>query len=481
MKIEKNQYILIPCGIENKFQYSNVLKFCDYNVLLGEKCHATIMKNSRFNILLLGYAVDAQNPKDIENILLTRLIKYLAPDVSNISDLTLYWGGRWVLFVCYDNNLIAMTDCCGLKQLYYGSNVFASQSRYVAYATNSEIDNEAYNYINQAKVLNKEYSWPLDSTLYKSVKKLLPNHKYVCGNVQRIYISNHLINVKPDDWACEVSSLLENLLHAVSLRFKLAVTLTAGFDSRLVFSACNNIKSEIDVVTLKYHHVQDNDNDIIIPKKLCQKYGYKHKVLLCNPLKNDFIKAYKTHSENAHDYWIQMSQCVQDYGYNDWLWVKGSCNEVGRNSFGVLYNWQVNSRVLCKLYGIFKCKYSHNVINQWLKDANSYSQETGYSVLDIFYWEHRLGSWLAECINESDIVGETFSPFNVRAYFEIIKSVPVLQRIPPNYSFFMNLIKENGISFDIPVNPHRYDSFVARTKCYIKNKMPILYGIMLNL
>ena len=109
-----------------------------------------------------------------------------------------------------------------------------------------------------------------------------------------------------------------------------------------------------------------------------------------------------------------------------------------------------------------------------------YTAETGYSVLDLFYWEHRLGSWLAECLNEADVVGETFTPFSVRAYFELIKDVPVSERISPDYHFFGEVLKASGMSLDMPVNPHRYDSLSAKMKCLLKNKWHLLYGMILS-
>jgi hypothetical protein len=135
---------------------------------------------------------------------------------------------------------------------------------------------------------------------------------------------------------CAVADLLKKMIQAASCRTNLAVTLTAGWDSRLVLAACDEVKEKIDVVTLKYHHIADSHIDIQIPKHLCEKYGYIHKTLPCKSLETDFVEAYKVHSENAHEYWMQMTQSVRDYGYEDWFWTKGSCNEVSRNSSGIL-------------------------------------------------------------------------------------------------------------------------------------------------
>lgn len=480
MKIGRNQYLIVPQGIEDKFQYNAKLEFGHNYVLLGEKCQTSIIKLANKEILLVGYAINGQNPQDTMDNMLKQLANKLDKDAKNLPDLTLYWGGRWVIFISIKNNLIAMTDCCGLKQLFYAENVFGSQSRYVAYATNKEKNTEATHYIQMAMTIDKEYSWPLDSTLYNEVKRLLPNHLYIRNHVERFKPSEQFSNMGQSERINAISILLKNIVKAATYHAKLAVTLTAGWDSRLVLASCNNVKENTNVLTLKYHHMPNNHIDIEISKQLCKKYGYEYKVLTCNSLNSEFVEDYRNHSENAHDYWIQMAQSIRDYKYENWLWTKGSCNEISRNSSGILYNWQINSRILSKLYGIYPCNYSKAIIEEWLKEAKCYASQTNYSVMDIFYWEHRLGSWLAECLNESDIAGETFTPFNVRAYFELIKYIAVEKRTSPNYLFFQEILKKMDMSLDIPINPHRYDSITAKIKCLIKNKLHIIYGIILN-
>lgn len=480
MKIGRNQYLIVPWYMDNKFQYDTMLKYGFYHVLLGERCRTSITKSSGAEFLLLGYALDAEHPKDKEEDMLNRLATHLTMDADNLSDLTLYWGGRWVLFILRGDSVISMTDCTGMKQMFYGRNVYGSQSRYVAHALNSDADAKAKNYIKQAMTLDKEYSWPLDTTPYLSVKRLLPNHMYIKGNAVRVCPSEHFATMKTTCRTHLVANLIKKMIEAASYRSNLAVTLTAGWDSRLVIAACDSVKEKIDVITLKYHNMPDNHIDILIPKQICNKYGYSHKILPCNSLDPDFAETYKEHSENAHEYWMQIAQSIRDYGYENWLWIKGSCNEVSRNSSGVLYDWQVNTRVLSKLYGVLLCEYSKKIIRNWLVGAKAYAAKTGYSVLDIFYWEHRMGSWLAECLNEADVVGETFTPFNVRAYFELIKYVPVTERTSPYYRFFVDVLASSGMNLDIPVNPYRYDSIFAKLKCILKNKMHFLYGLILN-
>lgn len=480
MKIGKNQYIIVPNGFEYDFEYKHTIALGSYLALLGDRCDYTYAEHNDYKCLLLGYAIDAEKPERDIDEMLAAMLGSLKADATNIADITLYWGGRWSVFLLRGNSLIAFNDACGLKQLFYSSNIFGSQSRYVAQAVRAKVEPQADNYIREAMRIDKEYSWPLSKTLFTNVYRLLPNHVYCEGRVKRISTTDRFISLNYTERIQAVSRLLRNAMIAANKYKRMAVTLTAGWDSRLVLVACEDVRKSIDVVTLKYTHISDSHIDVQIPKELCTNYGYNHVLLTCKPVDTEFAEEYKQHSENAHDYWIQMTQSVKDYGYQDWLWTKGSCNEISRNSSGVLYDWQITSNVLSKLYGIVANAYSKTILDNWLVEAKTYAKTSGYSLLDLFFWEQRLGSWLAECLNEADVVGETFTPFNIRAYFEIIKDVPVKYRVSPKYSFFEDVLNACGMDLDIPVNPNRYSSFRSKTKCLIKNKLHLLYGLILN-
>ena len=52
-----------------------------------------------------------------------------------------------------------------------------------------------------------------------------------------------------------------------------------------------------------------------------------------------------------------------------------------------------------------------------------------YDPYDIFYWEHRMGTWHSLVLLESDVAFDTFIPFNCRVLTEKILSVSMGQRL----------------------------------------------------
>lgn len=479
MKIGKNQYLLCPKGNDVKLTFASKIDISGYELFLGDHTEYIFVENNSKKVLVIGYVINADDPQLNQREMCMGLLSSLDHNNSNIGDLTYYWGGRYVIVVFDNNDTVILTDTCGMRSAYYYNGFLSSQARYIAEIIDEVVDSDANNYILKAIKADKEYAWPLDRTNYKSIRRLLPNHMVRTGHIERIIVNQNSQNLTEDKLTQEVIRLLQNAVKSAASLKPLAITLTAGWDSRIVMAAALPNIDKYQFVTLQYNHIPESYMDIQIPLSLCKTYKAKHNLLKCSQENHNFYHEYMEHSENGHKYWVQMTQSIMDYGYENYLWTKGACNEIGRYSSGRLYNWQVNGKILSKLYGIVTDPFSCSAIKEWLPGAKEYSKITGYSVLDLFYWEHRLGSWLSECLNEADVVGDTFSPFNIRAYFDIVKKVPSSNRIAPNYKFFANVLKVSGLDTNIGINPGRYDSLLPRMKLLMKNKLNIIYGLIL--
>jgi hypothetical protein len=62
-------------------------------------------------------------------------------------------------------------------------------------------------------------------------------------------------------------------------------------------------------------------------------------------------------------------------------------------------------------------------------------------ILDLFYWEHRMGSWQAQSQLEWDIVQEAYTPFNHRGLLELMLCVPAELRSAPNYPMYRMMME----------------------------------------
>lgn len=486
MRITKNQFLFAPESVipEHKIACATSFALGEYKVYLGEDCHHVSVQSEERYALLVGYIIDAKG-QDQEETLLRQFLEGIEDDSRNVASCVRYWGGRWSLIYKTSSGLNVITDTCGLKQVFYysflekGNLTIASQARYLAETYGLSYNKQAEKYIDSARQIDKEYSWPLDGCLYKRVKRLLPNHILSEGKkgIERM-ASNKRISKEP---TIEMTGLLRTQMYNLQTKRKCAVTVTAGWDSRLVLAAADKKDVKMKPVTLLYVGLDENNADVRVSRELCDRIRLNHQLIRCSTVRDEFEKACRQHCDEPHEYWLQMSQAIADAGLSDYFWVKGSCNEVLRASSGVLYGWQVSAKVLCKLFMIHYDDYSASIINDWLKGAVPFSKQYGINLLDLFYWEHRCGSWLAECLNESDIAGEMFAPFNCRAYIEAGLNVKYGDRVSPDYSLFREMLKQLSFDLNIPINKGRYSSLKSKVQCMIKNKLHLLYGLTLCL
>lgn len=485
MKIGKNQYLLAPQVAISaaKIDYRTSFTFEGYGVYLGEECQHMIVRGQNRSALLIGYIVSAADATETTR-LLERFLDDVDDDARNIAECTSCWGGRWCLAFTTPKGMHVITDACGLKQVFYYTylerrNVtIASQSRYIAELYCLPVNKNAQSYIGTAQKIDKEFSWPLDGTLYERVRRLLPNYILREGEKVPNRFAFYLRESKTA--AQEMSALLRKQMHNIQDNNKCAVTVTAGWDSRLALSATDKTDKDLVPVTLQYLNAKEDSLDIQTAREICKEVGLEHTLVRCSEISPIFKGKYYEHSETPHDYWIQMSQAIEDAGLEDYIWIKGSCNEILRKSSGVLKNWQVTDKLLCRVFDIHYDDYSSTIIKNWIKDAMPFCRQHKINVLDLFYWEHRCGSWLAECLNEADVVGEMFSPFNCRAYIALGLSAHDKYRVSPDYHLFEEILEENSFCLKTQINRGRYSSFKSRLKCMLKNRLPLLYGPFLN-
>src|SRR5699024_8664723 len=76
----------------------------------------------------------------------------------------------------------------------------------------------------------------------------------------------------------------------------------------------------------------------------------------------------------------------------------------------------------------FKAKEIENQYDLFVKKLNFGENIFDYHIMDINYWEVRMGRWHAEVINNHDILFDTISPYNHRALIDVTLAFPYKKR-----------------------------------------------------
>jgi hypothetical protein len=403
------------------------------------------------SMALIGYMIDPNCP-DRTNVDILSDIHKSVDSVEGICKYLYNISGRFVLAVDYPKDAFVFHDACGLRSVFYtkrGENICIGSQPLIFKEIMPLRQGERFSSYDESEYRKSEneHWFPCGCSLFEQISQLVPNHYLRLSTLDQVrYWPNRRLQYEPLDRVSEkASQLLEGIMKAANERFSLALSLTAGFDSRTLLSASKAIAPDVYFYTLQYRKLTARSPDIAIPMKLLYSLGYKHHLIDCRKeIDPEFDRVYGLSTSMAHNYdWGNIAYGMMVGGYPlERVAVKGSCAEICRCAYYETGNHQPiesPSQIIELESGWSNIPFAREQIANWYERTKPVSEESGVDILDLFYWEQRNGSWQAQSQLEWDIVQEAFTPFNQRRLLETMLSTPSEYRCAPHYSLFRKI------------------------------------------
>ena len=427
------------------------------------------------SITLLGYILDYRNPEANDSEIINILIRELSncDSLDNFFECTYTFGGRWVLIVNDGNEIRLFNDATGLRQVFYtnislSKDVWCgSQPGIIAEALNIDIDKESLEFIELLKKNDKQYWWPGDGSPYREIKHLLPNHylNLETGLYHRYWPDRYLKSLPLKESVKKCSKILQGFMESAHNRFGLALTLTAGWESRVLLAASKNIKHKIFYFTLIYWDLIKNRVDATIASRLLSKLKLKHNVIKCpHKMEDEFKNYYNRNVIMAREVYGTVAQGIYNYYPQDKVCVKGNAGEVARQFYRLKESngKDITAEQIAKLTQMGTNPFAIKAFDTWLKET---TETYNINILDLFYWEQRMGNWQAMSQLEWDIVQEVFTPFNCRILLTNLLSVDEKYRERDEPELFREIITSLWPEvLGEPVNPPYKTGIIAIIK-----------------
>ncbi len=417
---------------------------------------------------LIGYIMDPERPDAGDADILQEIARHPTPEA--ITRCLYPMVGRFVLIVADGDRILFFSDACALRSLFYtrrsGRLYAASQplllnrvvplvrsDRYEQYHALSKRDKSGGHYI------------PAGSSFYEEVHHLVPNHYYDShsGRQVRFFPHRPLELLNPPQAVEAYSSLLVKTMKAASQRFRLALPVTAGWDSRVLLAASRQIADRLFLHTLQYRTLTHDSDDIRVPAHMLGDLGLRHHVLDCRkPMDPEFAKIYTSNTDYPHlEHWGAVANGMRGLYPDNYVNIKGNCAEITRcfnyKKTGIHPDITSHEPLAEYVRGWKRLPFAQVQLKQWFEGAAGPVAANRYLLLDLYYWEHRMGSWQAQNQLELDIVQETFTPFNNRKLIDIGLGVDPALRHAPDYPFFRDTIAFMWETLlDYPVNPTKF-------------------------
>ncbi len=412
-------------------------------------------------VFLLGYILDPDNPFYTDTDIVNILSYHKTWDLF-LKD-TFRYAGRYVLIYKSNNSTYVFSDPLGFREVFYcqynGQLWCASQpnliSNYVALKKRS--DKMFNEFVNSATFIEKDKAIVGDETFYEGVKHLLPNHCLDVrqGTTFRFWPNQPIKETSLKEATVFAAEKAKGLLKSARQRYELTIPFTSGWDSRLTVAASREIKDDIFYYIVKYAHLNATSADIVIPTKLSKILKLNFSVLkLEEPIDENFIEIYNINYQLYQEMYLKSHYSLYKRLENKMVVSTGG-SEIVRGFY--FYNPKPNinnsGKIYAALAGYPKIQYVIEQSDKWLKSTSSVAKDCNISIMDLFYWEQRVGNWSAQVTALGDVYIETFSLFSCRDLLITMMSVNDRHRRYDNelYRNIMNYLWPEILSE--PINP----------------------------
>lgn len=372
-------------------------------------------------------------------------------------------GGRYVIIIGNQSNVFFYTDATSSRSVYYSTNenLVSSHANLIAENTNT-IKNNSIEISNAMR-------YTYDYSPYENIKAIIPNFKldYNGKNIQRFFprAKNKYKNMDENsklDLAGEIWK--KNSNYYLSQYSNIVMSLTGGGDSRSTLAMLREHINKIQFFTYaatdktnnissRYDKTNDLDrvlvNQIVNDLKLNHQFiYYRHNKIKLN---NEILEVLEKNTVYNHGKFL-LGNYYDKFGHNNTLHIRSNLLEIGR---GYLARTDFNDSSINKLTKSFmsyalkkKNKKSTEKVASLQNTIQKKNEEIygdlnlfDYNLMDLSFWETRMGRWNSEIYNETDIVFDSCTLYNVRAIIDISLSFPLKKR-KSNY-FFKHLINKN--------------------------------------
>lgn len=418
--------------------------------------------NGKF-LTLIGFILDPQYPEATDASILHDLLAAFDAS-SNFLEEVNRFGGRWIIILYDGKHTKVIHDACGLRQIFYTRGDMgpwcASQPELIGELLGFKVDREADEFFRlQLACVDHEAWWPGNSSAYREIHYLLPNHYLDLDSVSshRYWPKRDCPSTPFDEGVEQVGQILRGTIKAATHRFDLCLSLTAGYDSRCVLAACREFADQIPCSTVRLVGASaDNLVDVEVARSLAERLGFKHDIIQ-PPLQIDdkFFDTYVSSVRYPHLIWYPNGQAWFHLYQRKIVELTGSASEIGRCYYGIGQLDMTNAgKALASMTNMDWHPFAIRHFQSWFNDLGD---TKGYSLLDLFYWENRVGNWLAMCQAEGDVSAkDILSPFNCRNLLMQMLEVSHDKRAYPKYLFHRELISTLWkAALAEPINPHK--------------------------
>ena len=459
-------------GPPERFEH---LSFGDFFIWFDSERAPAMARSKGASVLVVGTAAlvppgadQAEATADLQ-VVAEALHTELTRGQEHFLDALDYLGGRFAIIVEVDGLYRVFHDAHGTRTIYYDVDRPALSTHAHLLASLIGAEPRGSDDLKAARswaALPLSCAW--DETPYPTIRALLPNHVLDLES-RRTYRyfpreRNRFTGLSFEERASEINRLWLGQMNAFAQSTdRFFVSLSGGLDSRVVLAALREYKDKVDAFTYFTNNGTGNwaqamqlDRDL---SREVLALAHVNHVPIVHGQGTKFTEEDKAIADKnslvEHGRWL-VARYVENFGNSTGLHFRGNTQETIRSYYGSTKQRDPIDLVKGLMSSRLK---SVNLDDSYIKDyeakLDSTLEQFGYPnalhdfvASDMFYWEVRMGRWLAEIYNETDPAFDSISPMNMRAIVELGLAGSEDERRSGN--MFTELIDRNWPELNFP-------------------------------
>lgn len=374
------------------------------------------------------------------------------------------FAGRYAVIFGSVGHLKIVNDATSMRSVFYApeQGIVASHALLVEESLGEQI---------VSSKLPVHHGFPGNRTPFARTKVLTPNTYLDLARscVVRFWPFRSVPEVDVEGAAAQLIEQVTRAIRVAAQGHNLRLALSAGLDSRVLLAMV--LHAGVTFESYTYGTKRDTAVDRAFALDLAKQAGVPH-TLIPNPgngpgLERRLARAhYLPHHVNV------VQGLMEWFPGHESLAVTGNLLEIGRRfyaklewggasapvdaeSMAALHRRKMRASVNRRIASFGDenwTRVAEDAFRQYVVDTD-YEQTLGLvDPFDLFYWEHRMGTWHGPAMNERDFYAETFIPFNSRTIFELMLGINPTDR--RNGAIFYRMIQMTAPDLlKLPINP----------------------------
>lgn len=459
----RNQYLAVSS--KPKSTFLNIDPVCSSGLHIYASPFLDVSSSQYLGaeVTILGHVIDPMRPTMTN----AEIVVYLAQSCASLENVfkeIQALSGRYVVVYKNETCFVAIGDACNLRQMYYcfrdGNLILTSSPKlFLEYLDDDlRMSESKKKFTELPEYKRQESAWYGDKSFDDRLQKVLPNHylDIFKKESRRIPFLSSPEFSNEEEVVDYVSSMLAGTYSSLLARYRLLQPLTAGWDTRVLLAASKKVKDEIQFYVFDRRDGRPPPADTWVSMNLSRALGLRFNMVSPEPLRGPFLEEYKRgHLEPRILPKTRNIQHHYDMHYDkDTVNVNGNAAEVARCFYGHTER-AVTLNMLLTFTGYGeKSAFITNELRLWYTEATEWARSQAINLLDLFYWEQRMGNWGALYPFEQDIAIEEISPFNNRSLLYSLLQAKGKRRRGPHYPLFRTLTQHLWADTLLePINP----------------------------